>query len=595
MLRRLRIENFALIESLALDFAPGFTALTGETGAGKSVLLDSLQFLLGARASAEQLRTGSRRALVEAELDVPEGPATAWLRERGLDDADQPGTILLRRELGDNGRSRAAINGRMAPVGDLAGLGRHLVEFHAQGAQFELLEQAAFEDFYDAFADALRERDAMAAAHHRLGALRDERAAWEARAREAEQRLDFLEFQIGELEALGLREGEFAELEAERGRLAHVAELMRAAAEVTALLQGEDGPGAAGLLGSAQGRIEEMAVHDPTLEALAARAAEAAAQAEELARDIERYAQRLEADPARLEEVDDRIAALRRALRKHGPTEADALARLAAMQAERDQLRAREEQMGDLAARIGEAERTLAAAATALRRRREAAASVLPPRVASLLRELALPKASVQVAFENRPSPTARGSEAVELLFSANVGEAPRPLRKVASGGELSRVMLALRAIAADRSGAPVLVLDEVDAGLSGTAAARVGSVLAGLAASRQVLCVTHSASVAAAAGAHFHVSKGEDQGRTRTQVRALDPGERRAELARILDGRGPTPTSLALADELLRATAATASGCSAQMPAVSREAADHTRGERHGAPAGDPLHCHDH
>lgn len=566
MLRHLQISNVALIESLRLELDSGFCAVTGETGAGKSVLLESLALLLGARGGAEQVRSGADRAHVEAEFDIARSPgAQAWLAENALE-GDDPELLVLRRELNANGRSRAAINGRLATAAQLAELGPRLVEMHTQGAQQELLQPAAQRQLFDAFAGAEPARETVSLAYRELARLRREREDLHEAARDAEQRLDFLAFQVEELESLALQSGELERLEAERARLMHAEELARHCGEaLAALTEAADGAGACGLSGQAARAIALAARHDPSLTPLAAQVREAIALLDDAARSIARETERMTADPARLTEVDDRLAAIRRALRKYGPTVEDAAARRDALKAERDALARREVAMDALDRACADAVDRLARACAELRIQRQRVAPKFEKALLEILRDLSLPNARLEVALPpvsvgmdlgNGLHATADGTEGVEMLFSANPGEALRPLRKVASGGELSRVMLALRSLAADRTGAGMMVFDEVDAGLSGHASARVAARLAALGRHRQVLCVTHQAAVAAAATAHLLVEKSVRGARTSVAIRSLPPAERRREIARLLDGGTTTETSLELAGELLgRAT----------------------------------------
>ncbi|MDX2177145.1 MAG: DNA repair protein RecN [Candidatus Sumerlaeia bacterium] len=558
MLRHLAIDSFALVDSLEIEFRDGFTAITGETGAGKSILLDALQFLLGWRGSAELVRTGAERALVQGEFDLSRCPA-ALEALRAEDLAGEGDALLLRRELRAGGRSRIHVNGHLATKAQLERIGEALVEFHAQGSQQDLASPERQRAALDAFAGAAEAAGEARAAARAWRAARRERARLAAEVEAAQRQRDFLEYQVAELRRAALEPGELGRLEAERRRLANLGQLLRGAQEAHGWLSGDgDSLAAVDLVGRARRLLETLSGHDAALAPLAQQLADAEAQLDDAARTLDSYLADTETDPARFEEVDARISAIRGTLRKHGPTEEDAVAALERLEAELETLETSGDRLRTLereeSARAREW-RTAAARLTALR---AAAAGPFAEAVLAVLRDLSMPRARL----EARLAPAAEeggdgGAEEIELLFSANPGEEPRPLRRIASGGELSRVMLALRSVAAERDGVGMMVFDEVDAGLSGAASARVGARLAALAKGRQVLCVTHQPAVAALADAHLNVAKLQDEERTVVVMEQLEGAGRTAEIARLLDGGVAGAAGRRLAEELLGSRAA--------------------------------------
>lgn len=568
MLRHLRISRFLLIEEAALDFDGGLTALTGETGAGKSTVLEALELLTGARAATSCVRAGAEKAVVQGIFDMPAGRAVAeLLREAGVEPEEGEGELLLRREVLASGRSRAAVNGQLVPLALLQRLGEHLLRLCGQHAAQRLLQPGFLRDCTDAFLGLGRERDAVAQAHARVREAEESLAALEAEAADRERRRDFLAFQLEELEQAAVEPGEVERLTAERQRLGHVETLREGLAFVLSVLsegeEGGEGASALGLAGSGAGRLAEMARLDRALKAPASMLGEACGLLDDVARALQSHGAALEADPARLNEVEERLALLQRILRKYGPAEEDAIARLAELREELSGI----EQAGEAFARarqeLDKARTALAEAAETLRAARHRGAKRFLRPLRALLHDFAMPKARVELAFAPLAGAgveladgsrcAAQGSEEVELLFSANAGEEPRPFRSVASGGELSRLLLAIEIMTAGEGGPDVLVFDEVDTGISGRAASRVAERLAALGADRQVLCVTHAAAVAAQADRHLLATKHETPaGRTESALHWLPEEGRRAELARLLDGGKGSERSVALAEELL-------------------------------------------
>lgn len=563
MLRHIHIQNLALIEDAALELGGGLTVVTGETGAGKTLMLEALGLLAGMRASPSLVRSGADRATVEALFDAPRGgPLATLLADHGLE-PEEAGEVLLRREVLGSGRSRAAVNGRLVPASLLADIAANLIEISAQHEQQRLLLPAVQRDFHDAFARLEPRRAAVERDYHALRQAIDYLEELRAGDRDREQRRDFLRFQVEELEALALTEGELEAIEQECSRLGHLEDLVEQGGCAGAALAESSGGERCveDLLGMAISSVESMIEHDGSLRSVLDSLLEAQEKVSDSSFELSRYLASLEADPDRLDAVNERAAAIRRALRKYGPTEADAIALQARLTAEAEELENWESSLAEAEKRVAERQATLRKSARELSAaRRKAKKRLLRPLVA-LLADFAMPDVRLDMAF--RPVSSGlpidgttlcgpAGAEEVELLFSANEGEAPQPLRRVASGGELSRLMLALRTLSAEWGDVPLLVFDEIDAGISGTAARCVAERLAALGARTQILAVTHNATVASAANDHLVVDKKSGRGKTTSTVSRAEGVRRQGELARLLDGGKRSEKGMALAAELL-------------------------------------------
>ncbi len=550
MLRELRLRNVAVIDAVTVPFAPGLNVLTGETGAGKSILIDALLLVRGGRAQADLVRAGAEAATLEAVFDA--GAVTgvaAVLDEAGL--ALDDGQLVVRREVGRSGRHRAFVNDSPVTVALLERLGDLLVEVHGQHEHQRLLAAAHQLEVLDRFAEAepLGERVANLFAKYR--AAREAVERLRSAERDRAQRVDLLRFQVSELDAARLRPGEEEELRAERRRLQHAERIAAGLAEVGALLV-EDADAAAARLARATRLLGDLGRLDPSLAAPVAALEAAAAHLEEAVLAVRRLRAEGEAEPGRLAAVDERLDALARLKRKYGDTEEAMLAFRAGAAQELDQLERHEEVLAGEERRLAEQQGELLAAAGALGEARRAAAGRLAALVERELRALGMERARLEIALETAPEVSARGLERVEFRFSANPGEEPRPLARIASGGELSRTMLAVQAVLAAADRVPTLVFDEVDAGIGGRVAAAVGEKLAAVARGRQVLCVTHLAQIAARADHHLRVVKAVRGGRTRVAVDALSGAARVEEIARMLAGQALTPAALRHARELL-------------------------------------------
>ena len=558
MLLELRVENLLLIDRAELRFGPGLNAITGETGAGKTVLAHALDLLLGGKARGGIVRPGASEAYVEGVFELQpgllDGDELADLRERLPEGADE---IVLGRRVGAEGRTRAFVQGRSATAADLRELGGRLLSFYGQHEHRRLTVGSAQLGILDAFCGPkhLELRERYAGRHRRAGELRRELEELFARAGARDRDRDLLAFELAEIDELAPLPDEEDGLLAERGRLREVDGLRAAAGAGAEALVPESGevPGAAAALADAERLADGVAGADPELDALAARLRTLRIEAEELGGDMRRYAEGLEADPARLEQVESRLDLLDRLKRKHGGTVEAVLehadrcrAELARLEsAEEDSERARAE----LAA-VEDEERTLAGKLTAARSK---AAPKLAEAVLAELRQLAMEDASFEVLVEPRDALGPTGADRVELRVAPNPGVAPGPVREIASGGELSRVMLALMSVA-NAGGDATLVFDEVDAGVGGQTARAVGERLRGLAAGRQVLCITHLPQIASLADAHFRIEKDTGGDVTRTTVEPLEGQEVVAELCRMLGADTSDAGARRHAEELLAA-----------------------------------------
>jgi DNA repair protein RecN (Recombination protein N) len=552
MLREIRVRNFAVIDAVTAAFGPGLNVLTGETGAGKSMLIDAILLVRGARAQTDVIRTDTEIATVEAVFDVePCGPVAAVLDDAGL--ALDDGQLVVRRELAQSGRHRAFVNDSPVTVGLLERLGDHLVEIHGQHEHQRLLEPARQLDLLDRFGDAeeLRERVGDIVSRHRAARAEVERLR--AAERDRAQREDLLRFQLSELDGARLQEGEEEGLRAERRRLQHAERLIAGLAEVGGLLD-EDESSAASRLHRAGRLLRELARFDPAFAAPADTIDGAGSLIEDALGAVRGLRERVTVTPGRLEEVDERLDALTRLKRKYGDTEAAMLAFRDGVAAELEKLERHEEILAAQEKTLGPLEAELTEAAVALSERRRAAADRLAGEAERELRQLGMDRARFAIAVEPGPMTEVgpRGLDRVEFRLSANPGEEVRPLAKVVSGGELSRTMLALKAVLARADRVPTMIFDEVDAGIGGRVAAVVAQKLARAAEGHQVLCVTHLAPIAARAAHHVRVWKGVRGGRTRVSAEVLTGEARVEEIARMVAGERVTDTARGHARELL-------------------------------------------
>lgn len=572
MLLELRLRNVAVIEAVTLPLAGGLNVLTGETGAGKSLIVGALGLLLGERAAADRIRAGQERATVEATFDARGLDAVrAWLDARGIDADDE--TLILKREVSGAARSRAWVNGTAVTVAVLRALGAQLITVHGQHEAQQLLDATAQRSVLDAYAGATELAHRVSSAHARVLAVRETRTALEARRQAAAQRAVYLRFLVDEIDAARLQPGEEEQLDAEHRRLAHAEELRRTAEEIVGTLQGDEGA-VLDRLGSVQRALGSLQRIDPSLDRLQASSDAAYYALDELARELAAYADSIEADPSRLRVVDARRALLHQLVRKHGPTVDDVLATA-------EQARTELALVDDIDSARATVERELqqalaahGAVAAELTRLRTTAARTLADAVRALLPELGMVDGRFLVQLAPLAEAGAYGAEAVQFLVALNAGTAAGPLDRVASGGELARVMLAVSTVLARLQAVPTLVFDEVDAGVGGAVAWQVGALMRRVASHHQVLAISHLAQIAACAHHHVVVRKARTEGFTTSDTETVRGDARVLELARMLGGDAEREVSRAHARELLERGAAMLdeSAGVATTPATSRQ-----------------------
>jgi DNA repair protein RecN (Recombination protein N) len=548
MLRALAIRDFVIAERVELETGTGFSVLTGETGAGKSILVDAIELLVGARSTAAVVREGAERAELSAEFEVAAGsPLAAWLAAQGLEGDE--GMLILRRAIDREGRSRSFINGRAATLAQLREAGEWLVDIHGQHAHQSLLRAPGQRELLDAYAEAEELVAGCAAAWRAWQRL-------EALAREAEQRFALraaeraeLEEKVAELRKLGPRAGEWDELSAMQRRLAHGSALLAGAQSSLEALAEADGASLPTLAAVAS-RLRALCEHDDRLKPVLELLASAEAQAGEAVRELRQYASRVELDPAAVRATEQRLDGLHAAARKHR-VRPEELPRLAAESSERlaelDLAASPEALKREVEAARGAYD----AAARKLSAKRASAAQAFSRAVSAQMQALAMKGGRFSVALKTLETPTASGFEAVELEVSAHPSLPLRPLAQVASGGELSRLSLAIHLVAAKKAPVGTLVFDEVDAGIGGAVAETVGRALQRIGRDRQVLCVTHLPQVAAQADEHWSVTRSSGR-RVSTQVARLDRAARIEEIARMLGGAEITATTRKHAAEML-------------------------------------------
>ncbi len=551
MLTSLYVRHFAVVEEAEITFGPGLTVVSGETGAGKSLLVDALMLLAGSRADSGMVRAGSDRAELAAEFDLGDLPeARAWLQREELDD---DGACQLRRVIRTEGNSRAWINGRPANASQLGELATLLVEIHGQHEHQALLSRAHQMTLLDAHAGNEETLDlvrALALQWRELGA----RIRKLSGGSDRDRRLELLRHEVGELEKWALPPAELVELEALHKRLANAGRLAEGASGVVELIDGDSEFALRRVLGRAQAELTRLAALDERLHPLLELVDNAGIQLGEASDDLARYAQDVDLDPERFALVDAHLTRLHELGRRHRLPPAELHDKLQTMREELSELEGAGEALEALAARQTQLQSEYATAAERLSRQRRAAAERLGSEVSSLMGELGMVGGVLRIelasADGNEPDP--QGRERCELLVSANPGQPPRPLRKVASGGELARISLAIEVATLGKDSVGTMVFDEVDTGIGGAVAEVVGQKLRALGATRQVLCVTHLPQVAAQGHAHLRVSKHSDEASTHTRIEALDATGRQAELARMLGGVEITQATRAHAKQML-------------------------------------------
>jgi DNA repair protein RecN (Recombination protein N) len=557
MLHELTIRNVAVIEELTVSFVPGLNVLTGETGAGKSILIDALQLVLGARGSDDLLRSGADEAVVEAAFNLAKDSEVAELLQ-GEGIAVEAGEfLLLRRHLFRDGKSKAYANGRLTSAATLRSLAQEVVDIHGQQPSQPLLDPRRHREVLDAYAGVSEDARTYRQTYGRWQGLRQEREALLLAERERAQRQDLLEFQRREIESARLEADEEEALAAERAILANHERLFSAVEQAyTALEESEEA--ILGRLRAATARVQEAAAIDQRLQDALDALGTAEITLQEAARGLRDYRGRIEFDPARLEAIEARLHEIGKLKRKYGASVREVLEHLERVRGGLQSLEQSAARRGDLDRALADAERDLLARAKRLSEARQRAAQTLQEAILKELAELGMAKAAFQIQVTRAALGEAgfgpHGLDEVEFLISPNPGEPLKPLHRIASGGELSRIMLAIRTILAAADQTPTLVFDEVDAGIGGTMADTVGRKLLGVSRQRQVLCVTHLPQIACYANRHVVVSKRSYRDRTDTAVQTLDDPERPQELARMLGGPSKSDTGLQHAIELLEA-----------------------------------------
>jgi DNA repair protein RecN (Recombination protein N) len=550
MLRSLTIRDFVIVDRLELEFAPGFTVLTGETGAGKSILIDALALVLGARAEAIVVRSGAERAEVSADFDLAgRADIGRWLRESDLAGDDE--AFLLRRVVDASGRSRGFINGHAATAAQLREAGEFLVDIHGQHEHQSLLRAAAQRELLDGYGGLADAAVKVATLHRAWQQKHENRVAFETNAAAFAAEREQLDWQVKELETLKFSADEWPELTAEHSRLAHAASLIEAAQGAVDTLAEGDGASLS-QVNAVVARLENLVEYDPQLREILDALESARIQLQEAAHALRRYGERLELDPQRLREVEGRLEAIHTAARKHRVQPEALPAKLEAAQARLQELG----EGGDVAAlrRLEEeAHAACVAEARKLSGARKKAARKLSDQVTEAMQQLAMQGGTFEVALTAAPEVTAHGLESVEFLVAAHKGMAPQPLAKVASGGELSRLSLAVQTVASQVAQVPTLIFDEVDAGIGGRVAEIVGKMLKQLGSRHQVMCITHLPQVAASADQQWQVTKGTANGKVLSKVTVLDKEQRVEEIARMLGGVKITETTRKHAAEMLK------------------------------------------
>ena len=553
MLQTLALRDFVIVDQLELDFVSGFTVLTGETGAGKSILLDALSLVLGERADSSQIREGSNRAEISALFRIDNSQISRfaeWLDEQGFPLEDGGQSLLLKRTIENNGRSRAFINGSVATLAQLREAGDQLVDIHGQHAHQLLLKGGAQRELLDRHANLLPLASEVANAFKELNQSRRLLEQAENAGQDIERERERLEWQLEELTELSPQEGEWSNIQSEHDRLANGAKIISGCQEAIDALSDSDNS-VESTLSKASASISTLAGHDPLLGDISQVLESAQIQIDEAVHGLNRYLQKLDLDPERLVHVEQRMQALHSAARKFR-TEADALPALFQETADRLEALTASQNMEALRAKVNAEEVAYLKLAKQLSLKRSKAAIELGKLVTQAMQNLSMAGGQLEISLVSLPEGGANGLEQIEFLVAGHAGSTPRSLAKVASGGELARISLAISVITSKASFTPTLIFDEVDAGIGGAVAETVGNLLRQLGETHQILCVTHLPQVAAQGNQHLKVSKTQSEEKTVSQVAALGRVERVEEVARMLGGATITDTTRRHARELL-------------------------------------------
>jgi len=550
MLTELNIKNFAIIDSLNITFEKGFNVLTGETGAGKSIIVDAVDLVLGGRASSEMIRSGCEEAVVEAAFDISDVKGVSEkLGEMGIEKDDN---LVIKRTLSASGKNKVFINGSMATIAMLSDVGEFLVDIHGQHEHQTLMKVERHIDVLDEYAALGPLRQEMSGIYSEWNRVKDELESLKSSEADKEKRVDLLRFQSDEIEKAALKVDEDEELLEERKLLSNAERLYESANTALEILYSQSGS-ALELIKKAGSKVTDISIIDESMRVTLDAINSASASIEDAALTLRDYVGRISFDPERLNEIEERLDLIGRLKRKYGNIVSEILKYREEVDRELDGIERAEERIGELE-REGERlkDKGLKVAET-LSERRKKGSDELTKKVVKELSDLGMKKAIFEVKMERLNDISAKGSDKVEFLLSSNPGEATKPLSKIASGGELSRIMLALKKVLANPTGVPTMVFDEVDSGIGGGIAEVVGRKLKEVAEGRQVLCITHLAQIAAMADLHYAVSKGENKGRTTTTVSRLSGDERVDEVARMLGGMTITEATKRHAEEMLK------------------------------------------
>ena len=548
MLSLLHIENIAVIESADISFDRGFNVLTGETGAGKSIVIDAISAILGERAYRDMIRTGAAKASVRAVFtDVPE---YSWFLENGVE--YDPETVI-QREIYLDGKNICRVNGSLVSVSILRKLGIQLINIHGQHDSASLFDEENHLAFLDAFADNRSLRESYSQAYQKVSELRREIDSLTMDESEKLRRMETLKYQIGEIEKAQLEPGEDEALEQRRKLLQNAEKLSSGLEEATQCLYGgEDTDGAAGLLAQAEHALARLGRFSDSFQSIHDRVADLMYQVQDAAEEVRDTRDSLNYSADELEQIESRLDVIHKLRRKYGVTCEDILAYLEKAKRELDEIEFADDHLERLKGKLKKAEKTAWDQALALRKNRQEKAELLSQRILAELSQLDMPRVQFSCRFQELEL-TPNGADGVAFYMSANAGEALKPMSKVASGGELARIMLAMKNVLAEKDQVNTLIFDEVDTGVSGRAAQKVAEKLRSVASHKQVLCVTHLPQLAALADTHLLIAKSERDGRTYTSVTPLDLEGRKRELARIIGGANITQTTLKSAEEMLR------------------------------------------
>ena len=551
MLKNLYIENIAVIEKTSIDFSGGLNVLTGETGAGKSIVIDSINAILGNRTSRDLIRNGSESAFVSAEFDEISPKALETLHEFGFDTDD--GTLIIQREISLNSKGKCRINGRPATIGILKAVGTYLINIHGQHESYELMSPELHINYIDKLGNLKNSIDEYAKAYQEYRALKSELDKAEFDEAERNRKIDLLQYQVSELEQADMYIGEFEELKEQRTLIENKEKIANSLNEAHSVLNGgEDTGGILEQLENACSCLENITEYMPDCEDVLKRMQSTLYELEDCTSEISGLADSADSDIGSLEEIEDRIDLIQRLSRKYGSTIEEMLQFLDNAKRELEYLERYEENREQLQENCQKALKNAQRLAESLSEKRKEISVQFSARVKEEMTFLDMPNVELVVS-QKKCALNALGCDDIEILISTNVGEEPKPVAKIASGGELSRMMLAIKNVLADKDDIDTLIFDEVDTGISGSAAQKVGFKLKEVSKKRQVVCVTHLAQIAALADTHFKIHKTVSDGKTYTNVNVLDHDGRKNELARIIGGVAITQATLDYAEEMLK------------------------------------------